>query len=73
MSKLSEFLQDEDGRLSMTRLLMILLVLAYICWTSIIVWRTGTITDVPLQLAGLLTLLYGINKVGPNINIGGKP
>lgn len=53
----------------MTRLTIFLIVTAYICWASYIVFTTRAIPDLPYGLAGLLVGLYGFNTA--SINIGG--
>ncbi len=62
--KLLEFFQDDNGGLSMSRLLTFLMVSAYLIMASRIAAATDIIPDVPLQLGGLITLIYGINKFG---------
>lgn len=71
MNKLIEFLQTDDGQMSNTRLTILLMVLSYIGWASWIVWHTKQIPDLPIQVAGLLAALYAVNKIGPNVQIGG--
>jgi hypothetical protein len=68
MKRVMEFLEDDGGELSMTRLTIVLIVLAYIGWGSYIVWTTKAIPDLPIQVTGLLVGLYGLNRA--NINIG---
>ena len=60
--KLFEIFEGDQGQMSMTRVLLFLCVMFYLVWASIIIIDTGSIPDIPLQLAGLMTLLYGINK-----------
>lgn len=67
--KLQEFLQD-DGMLSSARLMCFLLVISYVFYAGYIVLTKGTIPDLPTTVFALVSLLYGINKIGPNISIG---
>ena len=61
--KLSTFFEDSDGRFSSSRLMGAILVIAYVWWASQSIACGEGIPDVPLQLAGLVVTLYGINKV----------
>lgn len=70
MNRLVEFFQDTEGQLSMTRLTIALMVIAYIGWGSWIVYQTKLIPDLPIQVAGLLVALYGLNRADITI---GKP
>ena len=62
-----DFFKDDAGILSSTRLMNFCLVMGYLAWATKIVWATGVIPDMPLQLTGLVVTLYGINKIGGNI------
>lgn len=46
------------------------LVMGYLAWATKIVWGGGSIPDVPLQFAGLVATLYGINKIGGPLAAG---
>ncbi|WKZ32939.1 MAG: hypothetical protein QY316_00605 [Thermodesulfobacteriota bacterium] len=69
MGRMKEFLQEESGQLSMTRLTIFLILISYIGWATVIVIARHTIPDMPYGLAGLLVGLYGFNTA--NINLGG--
>ncbi len=64
-NKVIEMFEEPTGGFSMTRVIMFLQVLGYLSWASYIVYSTHVIPDIPLQLAGSLTMLYGINKFSP--------
>ena len=67
--------RENNGKVSFTRVSSFLLVLAYIAWASYIVFTKGKIPPMPMELVYLISIAYGINKVGPNIRIrlgGGK-
>lgn len=63
-NKLLEFFEDDNGGLSMSRLMALLMVLCYLVWASWIVYQGRSIPDMPLQLGGLIVAVYGINKFG---------
>lgn len=67
-----EFFEDECKSLSMARLIVFILVCFYVSSAIYIAFNKQEIPDVPIQLVGLITVLYGINKVAPNLsmNIG---
>lgn len=65
-NRILEMFEEPTGGFSMTRVIMLMQVTGYISWASWIVYKTGVIPDIPLQLAGSLTLLYGINKFSPS-------
>lgn len=68
------FFQDEDGSNSMTRLLVFLLVTAFVGLASVVVYKTGNIPDMPMGWAGLISALYLTNKAAPVAQkIWGKP
>lgn len=60
--KLLEAFQDGD-KLSSTRVINAGLGFGYIAQASWIVSQTNTIPDIPLQLAGVMVTLYGVNKL----------
>lgn len=64
-NRIMEMFEEPTGGFSMTRVIMLLQVVGYLTWASWIVYKTSIIPDLPLQLAGSLTLLYGINKFSP--------
>ena len=68
MSRLIEFVEDSNGRLSSSRGLSIAMVLSYLVWGFIIVLEGSEVPDIPLQLAGLAAALYGINKISSKVN-----
>lgn len=68
--KVFGFFQDDKGLFSSTRLMNFCLVMGYLAWATKIVWGGGSIPDVPLQFAGLVATLYGINKIGGPLAAG---
>ena len=70
--KLQEILQDGTSKtLSSARLMCLLLVISYVFYAGYIVLTKGIIPDLPTTVFGLVSLLYGVNKIGPNISVGG--
>ena len=66
--------REEHGKVSFTRVSSFLLVFAYIVWATYIVLTEREIPPMPMELVYLISIAYGINKVGPNIRIqlGGR-
>jgi hypothetical protein len=62
MAFIREILSSDSEQGSFSRLTGLMIALALIVWASIIVWRTGTIPDIPAYWALTLLGLYGINK-----------
>jgi hypothetical protein len=64
--KLFEFFTSDNGQASLCRLLMALIVFAYLYWGTFIIHKAPVpvIPDIPVQLAGLVAILYGFNKFG---------
>ena len=69
---LKEIVSEKTGHFSCTRVMMVVVILACVLWATILVIKTEitAIPDIPLQWAGLITLLYGINKLSGRINGG---
>mgnify|MGYP001174219946 CR=1 FL=1 len=65
--KLVEFVQGSRGKLSITRLTMLLMVCLYIFMAVWKLVKVGDVVDIPLQLAGFLAILYGTNTVPTQI------
>ena len=69
---LKEFLQDDKTKvLSSGRLMCFLLVVSYVYYAGYIVLTKGIIPDLPVTLFGLISMLYGLKQIGPNVRIGG--
>ena len=67
--------KEKDGKTSFTRVSSFIMIIAYILWASYIVVKKGIIPPMPSELVYLITIAYGINKVGPNVSLrigGGK-
>lgn len=62
-------LREENGKLSFSRTSSFILIVAYIVWASFIVIKEGRIPAIPSELVALISIAYGINKVGPNIRV----
>jgi hypothetical protein len=64
--KLFEFLTSDNGQASLCRVLMAIIICAYIYWSTYIILKAAVpvIPDIPVQLAGLVAILYGFNKFG---------
>lgn len=65
MGRFREFFQDECGSLSMMRLMAFTMTMFYLLWGTVEVAKGKGIQDIPLQFAGLVTLLYLTNKAAP--------
>jgi len=65
---------DDSGKPSSGRVLMTVITIWYLVMMTKVCWATNTLPDFPLQAAGLIMLLYGVNKFSPTIpfNDGGK-
>lgn len=70
LNKISEFFQDQDQALSMTRLCIFILTLAYIGQASYITYTTKVIPDIPMGLAALMGSLYMMNQELIKLHIG---
>lgn len=68
--KLVNFIKDDNGKPSISRVLIFLMVVSYECFSWVIVLKTNTIPDIPVQMVGLILALYGINKFSKNENSG---
>lgn len=62
-----QLLLDDSGKPSMARVCMALIVMTYLGCMIIITVAKGTIPDIPLNAAGLVTVMYGVNKLSPTI------
>ena len=65
---LRQFLTDDSGKFSLSRLLCVLIVL--VCLTLM---ALGIIQDIPLNAAGLVAALYAGNKFSPTVPFAGTP
>lgn len=61
--------REDNGKLSFSRVSSFILIVAYIIWASYIVVKEGRIPPIPPELVALISIAYGINKVGPNIRV----
>ena len=60
--KLMEFFSEKDGKFSMGRLLMCVVVIVYLFIAVYVGIETKSVPDIPVGVVGLITLLYGVNK-----------
>jgi hypothetical protein len=59
---IAEFISEKNGKLSVGRLLMCVVVFAYLGLVIYIGIKTKTVPDIPAGAVGLVALLYGVNK-----------
>lgn len=59
---LKSLISEKDGKMSMVRFSIASIICSYIIWGTWIVVKTKVIPDMPVQVAGLLVMLYGLNK-----------
>ena len=59
---MKEVLKDHNGKWSFSRLMSAILIFSYLIAMFYILFTQHKLVDVPLQLAGLITAVYGINK-----------
>jgi hypothetical protein len=65
-----EFFQSDNGQSSHARMLMFIIVVwklvegTAVLLTSIVNGTPAALTDMPLQWAGIVGVLYGLNKFG---------
>jgi len=67
--------REHDGKLSFSRIVSFILICFYMISAMVVMWKSGfhNIPDIPLQLAGMITLLYVGNKGADAFkNRGGK-
>lgn len=75
--KISEFLQEENGKFSITRLSILLLLATYIFSVLYLVITQKTIPDIPTNMFLIFSSVFGAKVLkdrikGININIGGR-
>lgn len=63
--KITELFIDDNGKLSSSRILIYIIALSYLIFIGYVTFKTVTIIDLPLQVAGLIALIYGLNKFSP--------
>lgn len=68
MKTLISFLSEDSGKLSFMRISAFLLILTYIFVAIYIALTEHKLIDMPIQLASLIVLLYGINKFSNSKN-----
>lgn len=65
--RIQEFISDDSGKLSSSRALVIIVVLTYLVYAGYVVVTSKVLPDIPLGVAGLVSVLYGINKLSPTV------
>lgn len=56
------FFQESDGSYSMSRLMVFLLIVVFLCLAAIVTAQKESIPDIPMGWAALIATLYGTNK-----------
>ena len=59
---LKSLLSEKEGKMSMVRFSISVRIVSYSLWGTWIVVKTDLIPDIPVQVAGLLVMLYGLNR-----------
>ena len=73
MNRCLQLITDDSGKLSLSRVLMTICVIAYLTYAGAIVYFKHELPDIPGGLVALVTLLYGANKFSPTIPFQGGP
>ena len=55
-------LKERDGKLSFSRVWCSILLGVYVIYVVICILKNNKFPDIPLQLVGLISALYGVNK-----------
>lgn len=70
--KITELFIDDSGKLSASRVLMFIICVAYLVYAGFLIFRTANMVDIPLNIAGLIALLYGANKFSNTYDFKGN-
>jgi len=62
MMKALELFKEKNGKISFSRVSGSLLVISYLIGYFYILFTKHELVDIPIQLAGLILLLYGTNR-----------
>lgn len=73
LKRLSEFVTDDSGKLSMGRALVALVVVPYVLYAGCVVYHAHTLPDIPYGVAALVGVLYAANKFSPTYAFPAKP
>lgn len=68
----AELFIDDSGKLSISRALIMLIVIAYLALAGYLSIKAGVLVDFPVGAAGLVGVLYGANKFSPTYTFEGK-
>lgn len=60
--KLAEFIQDDNGKLSMGRICVGIVTISYVIYGGIEAMTSNTIPDMPLGVSALVSALYASSK-----------
>ncbi|MEW6115664.1 MAG: hypothetical protein AB1553_02030 [Nitrospirota bacterium] len=71
MKRCLELITDDSGKLSFSRVMIIVVVVVYLVYAGVVVIKKGELPDIPMGVVGLLTALYGFNKFSPTIPFTG--
>lgn len=66
---IKDILSEENGKYSITRFTQLLLVVSFLISFFYIMYKENTLADIPINLAGLIWLLYTTNKVSSTLSI----
>ena len=61
---MKEILLDDNGKLSFSRIISCILIFSYLIGMFYLLYKKQEFIDIPLQLAGLIATIYGLNKFG---------
>jgi len=62
--KLSDLVSEQSGKLSSSRVLIFVIIAFYLVFAGYVVYTKQTLPDIPFNLAGMVSILYGANKLG---------
>lgn len=64
-----QFFEEQDGKLSMTRLILFIMIAGYVFSAGYIAITTRSIADMPWGMITLVAMLYGINTEAFKLNL----
>lgn len=68
---MNDVLKDHNNKWSFSRVTSAILILAYLIAMFYILFTEHKLVDIPVQLAGLIAVIYGVNRFSQkNINGG---
>jgi len=63
-----EFITSDNGKLSASRILVILTVLCYLVFVGFVTIKTKVLPDIPMGVTALISALYAAGKFGTRDN-----